>query len=423
VRWALLVLAGVVVSWLAVRYRAPLGTAAAPFLGSYRLLVRPVTALAPAVGAGLLVAVARGYLDRAGWWVVQLVGYCTALAWALSLALVDGWGGLTRALLSDDSYLTDVADVGDDPLGYLASFTDRPAEHSNATRGHPPGPVLLLWALHRLGVTSHPGLGLLVTAIGAAAVPLVLSAVRSVCGEAAARKYLPVLALAPYAIWLAVSVDAVVATLGAAMVVAGVRASDRTRSGPRAAGWAALSGALLGLAALLSYAAAWLGLSVVCLYFARRRPFLNLATGLGALVPVLAADLAGFGWVDGLLTARDDYAARIEPHRSVLWWSGLSLVVLLLAAGPPLMASLRKLRNTPGWPFLVGAGAAVAFSLVAGLARGGVEHAWLPFFPWLTVAAVAPEQQAGPPPPAPLLLAGAGAVVAIALAAVLATPW
>jgi hypothetical protein len=101
----------------------------------------------------------------------------------------------------------------------------------------------------------------------------------------------------------------------------------------------------------------------------------------------------------------------------------LSLVVLLLATGPPLLASMRKLRNTPGWPFLVGAGAAVAFSLAAGLARGGVEHAWLPFFPWLTVAAVAPEQQAGPTPPAPLLLTGAGAVVAVALAAVLETPW
>jgi len=67
--------------------------------------------------------------------------------------------------------------------------------------------------------------------------------------------------------------------------------------------------------------------------------------------------------------------------------------------------------------------AAVLFSVFAGLARGGVEHAWLPFFPWLTLAAVAPERQAGPPVPAPLLLAGLGAVVAIVVEAVLITPW
>jgi hypothetical protein len=127
--------------------------------------------------------------------------------------------------------------------------------------------------------------------------------------------------------------------------------------------------------------------------------------------------------VDGLLTAQADYATRIVPYRSPWWWTALSLVVLLLATGPALVASLRKVRNTPGWPFLVGAATAVAFSLVAGLARGGVEHAWLPFFPWLTVAAVAPERQGGELPPSPLLLAGAGAVIAIVIEAVLDSPW
>jgi len=123
------------------------------------------------------------------------------------------------------------------------------------------------------------------------------------------------------------------------------------------------------------------------------------------------------------MLARADYATRIEPYRSAWWWSGISLVVLLLAAGPPLVRSLRRLRNTPGWPFLVGAGVAVAFSLLAGLARGGAEAAWLPFVPWLTVAAVAPERQGGPTPPAPLLLVAVGAVTAVVVEALLATPW
>ena len=72
---------------------------------------------------------------------------------------------------------------------------------------------------------------------------------------------------------------------------------------------------------------------------ARRRPFLNLATGLGALLPAFAAQAAGFSWFEGLIMARDDYLARMEPDRSAVWWSLLSIVVLLLAAGPPLASS------------------------------------------------------------------------------------
>jgi hypothetical protein len=159
------------------------------------------------------------------------------------------------------------------------------------------------------------------------------------------------------------------------------------------------------------------------LYFARRRAFLNVATGLGALLPVLLVQLAGFSWLDGLRAAGRDYAERVEPHRSAWWWGVIGIVVLLLAAGPPLVRSARRYRNTPGWPFLVGAGVAVAFSIVAGLARGGAEAAWLPFFPWLTVAAVAPDTQGGPTPPAPLLLIAVGALSAIVVETVLATPF
>ena len=314
-------------------------------------------------------------------------------------------------------------DVGDSALTFLRTFTADAAQHSTAARGHPPGPVLLLWALHKAGLTDRLSLGLLICAVGALIVPLALSAVRGVCGELAARRYAPALVLAPYAVWVAVSVDAVVAVLGAAMVVMGVRASDPARTGWRAGLWALASGVTLGVAALFSYAAPWLGLSVVCLYFARRRAFLNLATGLGALIPVLIAEKLGFSWIEGLLVARADYAARVEPQR-------IGRVVERdqpgrpdPGCGPPLVRSARRLRNTPGWPFLVGAGMAVAFSVLSGLARGGAEAAWLPFFPWLTVAAVAPTEQAGPTPPSPLLLVAVGALTAIVVAALLATPW
>jgi hypothetical protein len=330
---------------------------------------------------------------------------------------------LTRSLQSPDNYLTDVPGVGDSALDYLSGYTGDAEDLSNAARGHPPGPVLLLWLLQRIGLSEPLTLGLLITAVGALVTPLVLVAVRGVCGELAARHLAPVLILAPYAVWISVSVDVIVAVLGAAVVVMGVRASAPGRTGLRAAGWALAGGVTLGVAALFSYAAPWLGLSAVCLYFARRRAFLNIATGVGALVPVLAAEAAGFSWIDGLLVARDDYVTRVEPNRSVVAWSFISIVVLLLAAGPALVRSAGRLRNTPGWPFLVGAGSAVLFSLLAGLARGGAEAAWLPYFPWLLVAAIAPPEQGGEPAPTPRLLVAVGALTAIVVEAVLTTPW
>ena len=421
--WLLLTLGGLAVAALAVQSDARLGTASAPFLGRYKIRVGPGSVLAPIVAATVVALAVRGVFERRGWHEVQLFGYLTGLSWALALALVDGWSGLTKALGSPEEYLGDVRRVDDDPLGYIRNFTAEAATHSVATRGHPPGPVLLLWLLERAGITNHITLGFLITALSALTIPLVLSAVRDSVGESAARRYLPVLVLAPYAIWAAVSLEAIVALLGACALVTGVRASRRRVRGWPSIGWALLAGLLIGVAALFSYAAPWLGLSLAFVYFARRRPFLNIASGVGVLVPVLCAQLVGFGWADGLLAAEADYNSRVVPYRSVLWWSAMSVVALLVATGPVILASARKVRNTPAWPFLVGAGSALVFSMVAGLARGGVEHAWLPFFPWLTVAAVAPERQAGPPVPTPILLVGLGAAVAIVVEAVLVTPW
>ena len=421
--WLALTAIGLGLTWLAVRSGAQLGTRSAPFLGSYRFAVGFATMLAILVAAAVIFGAQHGRFDKLPFRSVLAVGWATTFGWALSLALVDGAAGLTRSLQSPDNYLTDVPGVGDEPLAFIRTFTEHAGQHSVAARGHPPGPVLFLWALHRLGLTDRLALGVLIAALGALITPLVLSAVRGVCGELAARRYAPVLILAPYAVWVAVSVDVVVAVLGAVMVAMGVRASAHTRTGWRAGVWALGSGVTLGLAALFSYAAPWLGLSVVCLYFARRRAFLNVATGLGALLPVLAAQFAGFVWIDGLSVARADFAARVEPNRSAVWWGGISVVVLVLAAGPPLIRSLRRLRNTPGWPFLAGAGVAVAFSILFGLSRGGAEAAWLPFFPWLTVAAVAPRRQGGEPAPSPLLLVAVGALTAVVVEASLATPW
>jgi hypothetical protein len=151
--WLGLTAAGLALTWWAVRAGVALGTRSAPFLGSYRWAFGFGSVLAPAVAAGVLLATVRGRFTHVGWRTLLWLGWAGTFAWSLSLALVDGASGLTRSLQAPDNYLTDVPAVGDDVLAYLRGYTDRAETLSVAARGHPPGPVLLLWALQRIGFT------------------------------------------------------------------------------------------------------------------------------------------------------------------------------------------------------------------------------------------------------------------------------
>jgi hypothetical protein len=178
---------------------------------------------------------------------------------------------------------------------------------------------------------------------------------------------------------------------------------------------------------MFNYAVVWLGVSVIAAYFVRRRPMLNVFSGFSALLPLALFRLWGFTWASGLSAAQADFSVRVGPHRSWALWAALDVLVLLLACGPAMLRAVRRIRLTPGWPFLVGAGLAVVFAVVSGLSRGEVERAWLPFFPWLLVPAVAPARRPEPGEPdagpTPLLLIATGAVGAIVIEAVLRTTW
>jgi methylthioxylose transferase len=418
-RWAVLVAVALLATLLMVGSHARVGTAAAPFEGRYRLAVNPRSVLAPLLAAAVLVAAARGWADRPRFVLLLAGAYAGAVGWALSLALVDGG----RGLLGGAEYLVDLARVDAGPGAYVRDFTSELALFGPATRGHPPGPLLLLWLLARVGVQSGAAVGVLLTVLGCLSVPLVLVSVRSLAGEDAARRLTPVLVLAPYAVWVAVSMDAVTAALGAAVVAAGAVGSEWGRRWWANLGWAALAGVLLGVAALFSYAAPWLAVSVMCLYFVRRRPLLNVVSAAATLLPLVLAHAAGFGWTDGLAAARRDMLERLGPTHFPWAWAILWLALPVLCCGPALVASARKVRLTPAWPYLVGAAGGIVFAVLAGLARGELERSWLPFFPWLLVAAAAPEQRGGEPPASLLWLAVPGALTAVIIEAVLASPW
>jgi hypothetical protein len=373
----------------------------------------------------VLAAVRTGVVDRLRWAVLVGASYLAALWWAMSLALVDGGNGFAAPIASTSEYLRDVPAVGSHPGHFLSTFVEQAPHYSVATRTHPPGPVLLLWFLGKLGIHRPEVIGIVLTVLACAYVPLLAVAVRSLCHETAARRLLPILVLAPYAVWLAVSMDAIVLLLAAAFVTLGVVGSEPRRS-PL---WALGSGLVLGVDAMLNYAVAWLGVSVVAVYFVRRRPLLNVFTGVGALVPLLVFWIAGFTWTSGLSEAQRDFSLRVGPHRSWLLWALLDLLLLLIACGPPLIRALKRLHLTPGWPFVVGAGLAVVFAILSGLSRGEVERSWLAFYPFLLIPAVAPAVRpptrgpgidAGPVPFWPVAIGAAGAIV---IEAVLRTTW
>src|SRR5690242_18545799 len=136
IRWAVLVGLAAFASWLAVRLHARLGTAGTPFDGSYRLAVNPRSALAPALAAGTLVAVARGWPERVPWRVLLLGGYAVAACWALALAAVDGAAGLAGPVTNPEEYLADLPRVDGHPGAFVRDFTADAADMAPATRGH-----------------------------------------------------------------------------------------------------------------------------------------------------------------------------------------------------------------------------------------------------------------------------------------------
>lgn len=339
----------------------------------------PSAAAPMLVAAAVLLSIHYRVHERLRWPLLLVAGYLASAGWTLALAATDGALWTTTAADSDTA---------------------------------PPLPGRLLDALAGSGVDGLPAATLLCL-VGAAAAPLVIVTVRSLWDELSARRLLPVLALAPYAL-VGSNVEAIALALGAATLAVAALASEHGRPGLARLVLAVLCGLLLGTATLFGYSAILLAAGAVCVFFVRRRPLLNVATGLGFFVPLLVARSAGLHWTEDLAGALRNGSGE---HRYV---EGLvaATVVLLLLGGPALVASLRSMRTTPAWPLLVAGGAAVTASVVAGLVSDTlVPGAWLPGLPWLLVAVIAPVRQGGPSvsTPLPVVAVGAGAAYALTL--------
>lgn len=345
----------------------------------------------PAVAAVVAVAVAVplwwvGACARLRWGWVLAGSWAWSMSWATSLAATDGPARVAEPLLEDRFEYLPLARELDAPGAFVDTFVERVATFPTHVRGHPPGAVLAFWGLDGLLPTDRSlTLGLL--ALAATAAPAALLAVRSLAGTSAARRAAPFVGLAPAAVWIATSADALFAAVMAwAVALAAMSLA--------AAGWGALAlalgaGVAAGAAMTLSWGApALLGaLAALCLTAGLRRRWRELAAvALGALVAPLWLAAAGFDWPGGLRAVREQYLAGVGSERPGWYFALANLAAFAVAVGPAALAGLSTLRDRHLWWPVGGALAGVAVADLSGMSKGEVERIWLPLVPWVVVA-------------------------------------
>jgi hypothetical protein len=391
---------------------------AAPLYGRWRW--HPGWGLVPAVLAGaFVVACGPAVARRVPWRLVPPLAGLAAVGWTLALAVADGWSAVSAPLTTRHEYEPFAARI--DGLGeFLRQFTERSADFPIHVQGHPPGPLVLAWLLDRAGLGGAGWLAAVAIAGWGAAVAAALVAVRALAGDRIARRAAPALVVLPAAVWAGTSLDALFAGLAAAGLALATMAAVRA-----SVGHALAAGHLLGVALLFSYGAT-LVVAVAAVVITRAgrtdrtaRPSGVLAPfAVGVLLPLGGAGMiAGFWWIEGLQATGHAYWSGIGGQRPAGY---LTLVgnpaALALAAGPAVAVGLAAaLTAADRWARLLPGAVlgAVAVANVSQMSRGEVERIWLPFVPWLALAA--PGDRRG------WLAAQAG--LALLLQAALASAW
>jgi hypothetical protein len=219
---------------------------------------------------------------------------------------------------------------------------------------------------------------------GALAVPAVLVAMREVADESTARAAAPFVAVAPVAIWVATSADALFAGVSAWAVTLMILATGP--SGGRRTVYAVAGGLLFGVTAFLSYGLVLLAIIPAAVAI-HRRCWLPLAiAALGAATVFAGFAMAGFWWFDGLAATHTQYYAGVASRRPYLPFLLVDLACFVIALGPALAVALGRLRDRRIWLLVGSALAAVGLAALSGMSKGEVERIWLPFSIWVLPA-------------------------------------
>ncbi|MFC7624423.1 hypothetical protein [Microlunatus sp. GCM10028923] len=406
--------------------------------------------LSPRVGPGtpaviglaiIAVLLAQRFAAVQSWRRVMIIGYLTAIAWTVSLAMIDGWsGGLGSRLTNGHEYLHELGRITS--LGeFLATFSDhildfQPGSWTTHVAGHPPGVTGLFWLFQQAGLGGGDWAAVIIVVVGCLAAVAVPATVRALGAPEAARRIIPFTVLLPGALWVGVSADGLfagVAAAGLALVVVGVRS--------RWPGWPVpvfAGGLLLGLVPYLSYGLILYGLVVAAaagltLRLDGRRVLGRwlVATGAVALVAI-AFTAAGFAWWEGLSLVHTRYYQGVATDRPYAYFVWANLAAFLIMVGPIMAAAVvRAVRALPGIggrsrvapeqlvPAVLGlAGfATVLLADLSGLSKAETERIWLPFGYVVAIAAAL----------LPAVSARAGLAFSVLLTVVVAhlvwTPW
>ena len=413
--------------------RATLHVSWPPLLASWHPHLGPGTPGALAVAVAV-VAHGPALAARLPWRALVPAAWLAGMAWAWSLALVDGWRrGVADRLATRYEYLQAV-DRFHDVGSALRDFTrhillDSPHPWPAHVAGHPPGAVLTFVWLDHLGLGGGGWAAVWVLTVGGSAAGAALVALRALADEATARRAAPFLVLAPAAVWAGVSADGYFTAVAAWSLALLACAARRHRTGEggraarKAAALACAAGLLLGVAGALSYGLVLLALPVagILLLAGTARPLPWLLAGT-AVVP-LALTLAGFPWWEAyqLLLVRYDQGVGGERPYGYWVWANLACTALVvglatvtglrraLAAVPGAVGRLvtahRRSRpgtGTPGAPapsrtlpgsaadrlavLLLVALLTVLAADLSGMSKAETERIWLPFTLWLLPA-------------------------------------
>ena len=355
----------------------------------------------PAILIGIAAVLAgHSVAARLPWRTLPWAVWATSCAWAFSLAMIDGWQkGFAGRLTARHEYLRQVRSVDDIPEA-VRTFSDRivdfqPDSWITHVSGHPPGALLTFVWLDRIGLGGGAWAGTLCLLVGSSAAAAIVVAVRALSDESTARLAAPFVAVAPTAIWIAVSADgyfAGVAAWGIALLAMAARGAVRL---PVLAGCGA--GLLLGWAIFLNYGLGLMAIPAVAVLIAAK----DLRSALRALLPAVgvallivgAFALAGFWWFDGYLAVQERYWQGIALRRPFQYWSWANLASVVCAVGLGTVAGVSRafdlaaLRRRSGLHLVVlGALLAIVAADLSMLSKAETERIWLPFMVWLTAA-------------------------------------
>jgi len=392
--WIVLVVAVAVTGDVLLDRGVELWTRLPPLTG--RFDPRASVLVVPALTASLAVVWWGPRLARTmGWRELLWLSFAAATVWGAALAFADGADGFLASPSAADDYLASLGAVGD-PVGFLGHFIADLPTYVTHVRAHPPGLLLALFGMDRAGL-GGPGWFAVLQMLAAAA---------------------PFVVLVPAAVFWS-SGDAVLLGVSAWAAALLVLATGTTATGRRGTLLALAGGTLFGVSLFLSYGLALLALVPLAVAWRRRvRPLVVSAAPVAVIVALFGA--AGVWWWDGLAAAVHEHDVFVTNTRPYWYFLLANVAALSLVLGPAVVALLARPRERQVWPLVAGALLALVVADVSGLSEGEVERIWLPFVPWIVVAAAA---YAGDPTRRIRAWLTAQAAMAIGLQTMVSTHW